>query len=205
MSNSARQATSGTALVIVSGAPGTGKTTLAMRLASSLRIPYLGKDFIKESLFDSLGVRDREWSMKLGIASIELLFKLIESHLEVGQSLVAESNFRRDYDVPRFNGLSEKYDLKIVEIHCATETQVLRTRLERRDRLGDRHAGHETANMLDEIDRLIADGTFGPLAVSDAVLQVDMTDFDTVDYHAVISAAGAASSLLDTRSTEIHI
>ena len=93
-------ATFAPALIIVSGAPGTGKTTLGRRIAGSLGIPYIGKDLIKESLFDSLGTRDREWSMRLGVASIELLFKLIESHLMLGQSLVAESNFRVQYDIP---------------------------------------------------------------------------------------------------------
>ena len=61
------------ALVLISGAPGTGKTTMGRHLATGLRIPYLGKDLIKESLFDSLGTKDREWSVKLGIASIEKL------------------------------------------------------------------------------------------------------------------------------------
>ena len=195
MSDSARQAPGNTALIIVSGAPGTGKTTLGLRLAGALGIPYLGKDLIKESLFDSLGTRDREWSMRLGIASIELLFKLIESHLMLGQSLVAESNFRKEYEIPRFKGFSERYAFEAIEVHCATERQVLRSRLERRDQSGERHAGHETSGMLDEIDRLVDDGTFGPLALGGAMIRVDTTDFESVDYDAIISAAKSAARL----------
>ena len=59
---------------MVSGAPATGRTTLAREVARALTIPFLSKDLIKESLFDSLGTKAREWSKKLGLASIELLF-----------------------------------------------------------------------------------------------------------------------------------
>ena len=61
-------------LVVVSGAPGTGKTNLGRRLAGDLGVPYLGKDVLKESLSDTLGVKDRDRSRKLGIASIILLY-----------------------------------------------------------------------------------------------------------------------------------
>jgi 2-phosphoglycerate kinase len=43
------------ALILVSGAPGTGKTTVANALATRLQIPTVSKDAIKESLFESLG------------------------------------------------------------------------------------------------------------------------------------------------------
>ena len=57
----------GTGLVVVAGPPGTGKTTLAAKIAEDFRLPLITKDGIKESLFDSLGTGDREWSRKLGI------------------------------------------------------------------------------------------------------------------------------------------
>ena len=103
-------------LIVVSGAPGAGKTTMGREIATALRIPYLGKDLIKEALFDSLGTRDREWSAKLGVASITLLFKLIESHLQVGQSVVAESNFYLEFDSPRFKRLLDTYAVTPIEV-----------------------------------------------------------------------------------------
>jgi predicted kinase len=48
-------------LILVSGAPGAGKTTIAARLSRNLRMPMVSKDAVKESLFDSLGWSDREW------------------------------------------------------------------------------------------------------------------------------------------------
>ena len=182
-------------VVLISGAPGTGKTTMARQVATALQIPYLGKDLIKESLFDSLGTQDREWSMKLGIASIELLFKLIESHLEAGQSVVAETNFRKEFDVPRFKRLKKRYAFKTVEIHCEADRQVLLTRLNQRDQSGERHPGHETAQMIELIDQEVADGAFEPLALGRNVIRINTTDFERVNYDAIISAVRVAGNL----------
>ena len=55
-------------LVYVSGAPGSGKTSLAVPLAAELGYALLAKDRIKETLHDALGVPapDRAWSRLLG-------------------------------------------------------------------------------------------------------------------------------------------
>ena len=42
-------------IVLVSGAPGSGKTTLAHPLAEQLGLPLFAKDTIKEALHDNLG------------------------------------------------------------------------------------------------------------------------------------------------------
>ena len=72
-------------IVIVNGPPAAGKTTFARSLAGELRLPLFTKDDIKESLFDTLGFQDREWSRKLGLASLVLLFELVERQIEVGR------------------------------------------------------------------------------------------------------------------------
>jgi predicted kinase len=63
-------------LIVVSGAPGTGKSTVAAALAGELRWPLLPLDMIKETLADSLGLGDEHWSDRLGEAAAEVVFRL---------------------------------------------------------------------------------------------------------------------------------
>jgi predicted kinase len=61
-------------LILISGFSCTGKTTLAKKIAQRSSLPLIGRDDIKESLYDSLGYSDRKWSKKLGAASYDLLY-----------------------------------------------------------------------------------------------------------------------------------
>ena len=65
-------------LVYVSGAPGAGKTSLAVPLAAELGYSLVTKDMIKETLHDVLctadyGEPDRAWARRLGASAMELL------------------------------------------------------------------------------------------------------------------------------------
>ena len=84
-------------LVVVTGNPGVGKSTLARRLADELRLPLLAKDAIKERLGDVLGPpADRAASQALGRATMLVLFDVVDELLRGGQSVIVESNFYGD-------------------------------------------------------------------------------------------------------------
>jgi predicted kinase len=56
-------------LIVVSGAPGTGKSTIAAALGAALRFPVLSLDPIKEALADVLGLGGEDWSNQVGDAA----------------------------------------------------------------------------------------------------------------------------------------
>ena len=65
--------------VMVTGLPGSGKTSLSAPLAEALALPWLSKDTIKEALWDALGPGDRDWGRRLGGASAAALATLAHS------------------------------------------------------------------------------------------------------------------------------
>jgi adenylate kinase family enzyme len=169
-------------LVLISGPPGAGKTTLGAKIARELGFPFLNKDGIKELLFDTLGVKDREWSRQLGIASSVLLFHVIERQLAAGQSLVAESAFQTVYDAPRLKGLQEQYSFQTVEVHCTAETEALLARFVRRAQSAERHPGHGEQGQPEELRANLERGVYAPLSLPGEALMVDTTDFATIDH-----------------------
>lgn len=59
-------------LIVVSGAPGTGKSTVAAALAAGFGWPLLSLDPVKEALADVLGAGDQDWSNRVGDAAAEV-------------------------------------------------------------------------------------------------------------------------------------
>lgn len=85
------------AVVYVSGAPGAGKSTVAVPLAEQLGLPLLSKDIIKERLFDSLPSSSEDpmiWSRVLGGVAMDLLWTLARQP----STVVLEASFRPHSD-----------------------------------------------------------------------------------------------------------
>ena len=112
-------------LIIITGLPGTGKTTLGKKLAEGLKLPFICKDDIKELLFNGLGWQDREWSKKIGGSSYDLLYYITESLLKAEKSLIIETNFNPKFANQKFLDLKEKYDFVPLQIRCITDGEIL--------------------------------------------------------------------------------
>ena len=172
-------------MLIVSGAPATGKTTLGRRIASDFALPFLSRDDIKESLYDTIGAGDRDWSRQLGLASIRLLFYFAERLLVAGHGLVIESNFYDRYDTPRFETMLARYAARTVQIHCTAAAPVVIARYRERADTSERHPGHLGAAVLPELRAGLRDATWGPLRLAVPCVTVNTTDFATLDYAAL--------------------
>jgi len=176
-------------LILVTGAPATGKTALSMPLAARLQVPLLAKDVIKERLFDTLGWNDREWSKRLGVASFALLYDGIAAHLQVGAPLVVEANFKPRFDTAKFAALREHYPFTLLQLVLVATPEALQARFAARNAMGERHPGHVDASFEGEFAAQLRAELYGPLDLPGKVVVVDTTNLATVDFSAVIETA----------------
>lgn len=130
-------------LIIVTGLPGTGKTTLARELAIRLRVPLLTKDAIKEPLLTTLGASDRAQSRRLSDASFAVLFTMAHELAAAGSDAIIEGNFRPGEHEAALLSSSAR----IAQILCSTDEPERLARLAARASDPSRHAGHRDAEQ----------------------------------------------------------
>ncbi|MGD9892049.1 MAG: AAA family ATPase [Dehalococcoidia bacterium] len=162
------------ALVIVSGAPNAGKTTLVRYLAAELRLPLLTKDGFKEVLGDALGAEDRDASKLLGAAAHELLYATAGWLLDAGTGLIVESNFWRGLSERSLGPLIAR--ARPVLIHCEAPLQTLLDRHAERIARAERHAVHFDLGETDALRSAVAVGRFEPIELDIPMLRVDTTN-----------------------------
>lgn len=130
-------------LLIVTGLPATGKSTLATELAARYRLPLLAKDIFKESLLGAAGAVDAARSRKLSDISFDMLFAQLGQLAGGRMDAVLEGNFRAGQHEAVFSTLTAA---RIVQILCRVDEEERRRRIAAR--VGDpaRHPGHGDAH-----------------------------------------------------------
>lgn len=134
-----------TRLLIVTGLPATGKTTLARMLARRWSAPLLAKDVIKEPLLDLLGAADAAASRRLSDASFATVFALMRELVAAGVSAVLEGNFRpAEHAAPL---LELPCPTSCAQVLCQVDESERIRRLHARTSDPARHAGHRDAEL----------------------------------------------------------
>lgn len=132
-------------VVLVSGAPASGKSTIAGPLARALDFALLSKDAIKEALFDSLRgpVGDEAYSKRMSEAAMDVLFALATHCPRV----VLDANFR-PHDAHQRARLAA-LDGTTVEVHCRCDPQTAMRRYAQR--ADARHPAHALKRLTPEL------------------------------------------------------
>lgn len=120
-------------LIVFSGLPGAGKSSLAEVVGRELGIPVFASDWLQAALNRSaLG---EEAEKRVGFAGYELLTTLAERQFMLGQSAILDSVASIEVVREQWRALVRKYGVewKVIECICSDET-LHRSRLEVRQR-----------------------------------------------------------------------
>ena len=145
-------------LLLVSGPPGAGKSTLASSLGEALALNVVDKDVIKEALFEILGTGDRDWSRALSRASFRVMLDLAAGM----DAAILVGNFSVD-TAPEL----AKLDPPPIEIFCRCPNEELVRRIKSRRR----HPGHLDDATATEVARGVPSAK--PLDLGGPLLEVD--------------------------------
>lgn len=161
-------------LVVVSGAPGAGKTTLAVPLAERLGMPLFAKDILKETLHDVIGDTDTDrWesSRTLGSAAMTLIWQLAR----YAPAAVVEANFRSHSNFER-RRLSELTD-RPVEVFCRLPSAIAAERFAARARTENHHPAHVAESMpVEWFAQFQSPFALGPVIEVDTTGPVDLRE-----------------------------
>jgi chloramphenicol 3-O-phosphotransferase len=153
-------------LVLVSGAPGSGKSTFGRALADHMRLMHIDRD----ALFYSLSYTQRE-PVERKVVGITAYYDTLIWLLRRGFSLVTDGTM--------YPGISEQ-DIRdklmpiarVVNVHCSAEGQ--------RERFYTREINRPTGkpawldNYMEHVDKVIAD-TAAPLSIGCEQIEVNTT------------------------------
>jgi predicted kinase len=139
-------------VILITGLPATGKTTLARTLAARYRLPLVAKDLIKEPLLDVLGAADAAQSRRLSDASFAILFAVARELHAAGTDMLLEGNFRPGEheqvlraSVPVWT--HGQPQARFAQVLCRVDEVERVSRLSRRRDDPERHAGHRDGDL----------------------------------------------------------
>jgi predicted kinase len=184
-------------LMVVNGLPGTGKTTLATRLAADVRLPLFSRDGIYETLYDALDCQHNGLLPTLDQAAFTLLYSVTGSVIAAGQSVIIEGFFGRpDLRTAELLHLQRVYEFEPFQILCKADGAVLLKRFLARVGTGERHIGHRDRDLewIKQNKTQLLQGYLPPLALDGQLVEIDTTTADSFKYAGLLQRVQAALS-----------
>lgn len=161
-------------LVVVSGPPGTGKTTLAHQIAQAVGCPAVCRDEIKEGMVRTAGEFTASSGDELTRRTLPVFFGVLHMLLRAGVTTVAEAAFQDRVWRPALTALHGAAQLRIV--HCTVPASVAFQRSLRRAAGDPVRRAHADPGPGDAARSARRHHAFERVSVAAPWIEVDTTD-----------------------------
>jgi predicted kinase len=163
--------------VIVTGRPGSGKTTLAKHLCGLLHMPLLSRDEIKEGFVNSFGVSHENLPTDTNRNVTDFFFSSIEMFLNARVSVVVEASFQHKLwgeVVPRLSGKGQLYFVVCDVDPALCAQRHLERGLETPSR--EFYHGDKRVKVFRETGEILGPRNYSPPSFDVPTLRVETTD-----------------------------
>jgi predicted kinase len=161
-------------LIVVTGMPASGKTTLARLLSNEINCPLLSRDALKEGYVNTMKIAHSRMDDSAAIHIYEAFFEAIELFISKKISVIAEAAFQDKLWKPKLKGLLSKAEIKI--IICKTNIHLAKSRFEQRlstDISREKFHG-DSALLKNETESLFEN--YVPVKMDVPILEVDTSE-----------------------------
>ncbi len=163
-------------LIAMAGLPGTGKSTLASRLAAGLGGVVLCKDVIRAAMFAAV-----DYSREQDDAAVAAMYAKAREIVNAGRTVIIDGRtFSKAYQVRDLLAEAKAMGESPRIIECVCSDSVVRERIE-----GDRKSGTHPAGNRDFSLYLQVKSQAEPLTVPRLVLDTEMLSLDECETKAI--------------------
>jgi chloramphenicol phosphotransferase-like protein len=138
-------------LIIFTGAPASGKSSLAEYIGEKMDIDVVSKDGFKIALFEKYGFNSHKEKKRLSIKGEQQLHQSIQKYVDKGIDLIVDNNFKNYNDVRKIIIESNK-SVGIKCINCVADYSELANRYNERIKSGNRHRALYTLNKYPVVE-----------------------------------------------------
>lgn len=138
-------------LIIFTGAPAAGKSTVAKQVAKIMGIKRISKDGIKIKLFEERGFKNHNEKKKISLESEKKMYDAIKESILNNNDLIVDNNFKNFIEIREI--VSDiNQECNVICFYFFADSKLLAYRYNQRIQSGNRHPALYTLNLYPIVD-----------------------------------------------------